>query len=71
MGNQLDNGKYGDISIKTKKLYYKPHEQVDGMIYIDLKSEFPSNLIYLILKGSEKIIINDYSKPEVKELRNE
>ena len=60
MGNILkSDNSFGQIKIETSKTCYKSGEQLNAIININLKKDFPSKTIYLVLTGEEKILITN------------
>lgn len=46
---------YGNISIQLEHSKYTAGDQVNGWIYVSLMRNFPSNVLYLIITGKEKV----------------
>ncbi len=59
MGNQNSNQSFGTITIQTSKKRFNPQEQVNGTIYLNLIQPFPSNTLYLYLKGIEVVSLKE------------
>lgn len=56
MGKALSTSSdYGNISIQLDKPKYTAGDQVNGFIYLSLMKNFPSNVMYLIISGKEKV----------------
>ena len=56
MGKALSTSNdYGNIFIKLEKQQYTAGDQVNGSIYVSLIHDFPSNVLYLIISGKEKV----------------
>ena len=58
MGNKLvSDSSYGKIMIRLNKGKYTAGDQVEGMIYLDLYTPFPTSVLNLLITGREKVRI--------------
>ena len=56
MGKALStNNDFGHINIQFDKAKYTSGEQVNGMVHVNMIKSFPSNSLYLIISGKEKV----------------
>lgn len=56
MGKTLSTASdYGNISIQLEHSKYTAGDQVNGWVYVSLMRNFPSNVLYLIITGKEKV----------------
>jgi len=56
MGKSLSvDRRYGSIFIQLEKPKYLAGEQINGWIHLSLIKPFPSNCLYLIISGKEKV----------------
>lgn len=56
MGKTLSTSNdFGNISIQLDRQKYTAGDQVNGFIYVSLMRNFPSNVLYLIISGKEKV----------------
>ena len=56
MGSSLSlDRSYGSVFIQTINPTYMAGEQVDGFVHLNLIRDFPSNVLYLIISGEERV----------------
>jgi hypothetical protein len=63
MGKSLSvDRNYGSINIQLDKQKYVAGDQVNGWVHLNLVKDFPSNSIYLIISGKEKIRLTNVKR---------
>ena len=54
INNQTKIDFYGSIYFETEKEFYYPGEIIKGKVFLNLIDEFPSNMIFIKIKGKEQ-----------------